>query len=312
MSFPFNGFLLLDKKPGLTSFETLAAVKRAFSTVKVGHTGTLDKFASGLMLILVGRGVKLAPLFLDCTKEYEGTIRFGTETDTLDPEGTVIAEGKVPSRAEIETALEAFRGNIMQAPPQYSAVHINGRRAHELAREGKAVEMKERPVTVHSLELVSWTPPEAVLRAHVSSGTYIRSLARDIALAAGSRGYLTALKRTMAGPFSLENAEEGSPSGSPDGVATEVAAEEKIKNALRPLDADLFKALSIPSLVIDEKAELAFKHGASLDKIFPGAELDSIKTQFAGVFSKNEPIRLLGILENKNNQWSYGHVFADN
>ena len=130
-----NGLLLLNKKPGVTSFDSLSNVKKAFATRKVGHTGTLDRFASGLLLVLVGRGVKLVPLFEDCVKEYTGTVFFGEETDTLDPEGSVIATGKVPSREEVEAVLSAFRGDILQEPPAYSAIHVNGRRAYELTRE---------------------------------------------------------------------------------------------------------------------------------------------------------------------------------
>ena len=204
-----DGLLLLNKEPGLTSFASLNVVKKAFSTKKVGHTGTLDKFASGLLLVLVGRAVKLNSQFVGLSKEYTGTVFFGAETDTLDPEGAVVAEGKIPSREEVEAALAGFRGHILQEPPAYSALHIGGRRAHELAREGKAPEMKKRPVTVFELELLSWTPPEAKIHVFCSSGTYIRSLARDIALAAGSRAHLSGLNRTRVGSFRLEDAVKG-------------------------------------------------------------------------------------------------------
>lgn len=146
-----SGLLLLNKQAGLTSFETLGAVKKAFNTGKVGHTGTLDKFASGLLLVLVGRAVKLNTWFSGCDKDYRGCIRFGAETDTLDPEGAVIGEAPIPTRAEVEAVLSRFRGNIMQTPPAYSAIHIDGRRAHELVRSGRAPVMKERPVTIHEL-----------------------------------------------------------------------------------------------------------------------------------------------------------------
>ena len=205
----FNGLLLLNKKPGLTSFESLNVVKKAFSTGKVGHTGTLDKFASGLLLVLVGRAVKLNSMFVGLNKEYTGTISFGVETDTLDPEGAVIAEGDIPSREQVEAVFANFRGDIQQTPPAYSALHIGGRRAHELAREGKAPEMKKRPVTIYELELLSWTPPEAKIHVLCSSGTYIRSLARDIAMAAGSRAHLSALKRNGVGSFRIEDSVDG-------------------------------------------------------------------------------------------------------
>jgi tRNA pseudouridine55 synthase len=289
-----HGYLLLNKKPGVTSFDSLSGVKKAFATGKVGHTGTLDKFASGLLLILLGRGVKLASLFENCVKEYTGTILFGEETDTLDPEGACVAQGKIPSREEVEAILGNFRGDIFQAPPAYSAVHVNGRRAHELSREGKAPEMKKRPVTVFELEIVSWTPPKAEIFARVSAGTYIRSLARDIALTAGSRAHLTALERTKIGVFSLEDA---------------VGDEAELPNALHPLDRKLFDGLSLPYFLIDENEKKDFFHGRPLEGILAAENLP--QAAVAGVFRKGAPDELLGVLKGCGGKWSYGHVFAN-
>jgi len=165
-----SGIVLLNKSPGITSFQALNEIKKAFSTGKVGHTGTLDKFASGLLLVLVGRAGKLAPWFSGCDKEYEGAIKFGVETDTLDPEGMVVAEASPPDRETLEKALAAFRGDILQAPPVYSAVHIDGERAHKLARSGAAVEMPKRPVSIYALDLLSYEPPLARIRVSVPRG----------------------------------------------------------------------------------------------------------------------------------------------
>lgn len=297
-----GGFLLFNKKPGITSFESLAIVKKAFATGKVGHTGTLDKFASGLLLLLVGRAVKLAPLFENCVKEYTGQIFFGAETDTLDPEGEIIARGNIPRREEIEAVLETFRGEIMQSPPAYSAIHVNGRRASELAREGKEPSMKKRPVTVHKLEILSFTPPQAEIFCRVSSGTYIRSLARDIALEAGTRAHLTALKRSGVGPFSLEDAV--CYSGEDD--------RESIVHALKPIDRTIFNLLCLSVfLLIEEKAVEAFFHGKPLSKLLEDAEFypGQENLSFAGVFWQNT---LVAILEYRNNKWNYGHVFRNN
>jgi len=288
-----NGLLLLNKMPGVTSFDSLAAVKKTFATGKVGHTGTLDKFASGLLPVLVGRGVKLIPLFKNCAKEYTAEIFFGEETDTLDPEGAVIAKGEVPSREAIEAALESFLGDILQSPPAYSAKHINGRRSYELAREGKEPELKKQPVTIHELSLLSWTPPIGRIRARVSSGTYIRSLARDIALAAGSRAHLTALRRDMVGPFRLED-----------------AADPGSKEALRPLNPALFEKLLLPCFYIDPKAEEGFAHGRPLEGFLSKEEL-SMNADAAGVFARDR-LDFLGFLGRKNGKWSYGYVFAGN
>jgi len=308
---PFCGLLLLNKKSGVTSFDSLLEVKKVFSTGKVGHTGTLDKFASGLLVVLVGRAVKLTPWLSGCAKEYIGKIRFGAETDTLDPEGAVIAQGPLPSRESVEAVLPAFRGNILQTPPAYSAIHIQGRRAHELVREGKEPEMKKRPVTIYNLEILSWTNEEAEIRVFCSAGTYIRSLSRDIALAAGSRAYLSSLTRIKVGAFRLEDAVDA-----PED-------RENLAQALRPLDAALFRDLSLPYFLIDEKAAKAFSHGQPLEGLLAqshgGSEGELYhsgdEAQAAGVFSINstgEPDKLLGVLENRNGRWSYGHVFADN
>ena len=301
-----HGLLLLNKNPGLTSFDSLAGVKKAFDTGKVGHTGTLDKFASGLLVLLIGRGLKLIPLFDCCTKEYTATVLFGEETDTLDPEGSVIASGKIPSREEVEAVLSGFRGDILQSPPAYSAIHINGRRSYELAREGKKPEMKKRPVTIHELEILSWTPPEMQIRVRVSAGTYIRSLARDIALAAGSRAHLSALRRTMVGPFKVEDAVD---------LMSDEGGGPCLTEALRPMDRKFFETLSLPCFFIDEKTEKDFIHGKPVEKILSDVFLASENlpaTTAAGVFRKDEVGTLLGVLKRDNGKWSYGHVFTDN
>ena len=294
-----HGLLLLDKKPGVSSFDSLFSVKRAFATGKAGHTGTLDKFASGLLAVLVGKGVKLASLFRESVKEYTGIIRFGSETDTLDPEGAVIARSPVPSRKEIEAALGGFRGCIMQAPPEFSALHVGGRRAYELAREGKSFEMAKRQITVHALELTSYAPPDASVFARVSSGTYIRSLARDIALAAGSRAHLFSLRRTAVGEFRLEDAVE------------DKGDTETLISALRPLDRAFFDAFSIPSLYIDDEKAESFIRGRSIAGILDNPESCLQGSQHAGVFRKSAPCSLLGVIEKKSGTWGYMHVFAD-
>jgi len=303
-----DGVLLLNKKSGFTSFDSLAAVKKTFSTRKAGHSGTLDKFATGLLVVLVGQAVKLNFLFENFDKDYTGTILFGKETDTLDPEGEVIASGPIPSREQVESALNSFRGEILQAPPAYSALHINGRRAHELAREGKAPEMKKRPAFIHELEIISWAPPQAVIHAKVSSGTYIRSLARDIAIAASSRGHLGALERNTVGPFRLAEA---------------VTESSDFEKALLPLRPELFKTLSIPCFFLNEREADDFIHGRPIDKLINKFNSVEGKTDTAVFYRENAAKREsaansgneclpLGILVRKNEKWSYGHVYANN
>ncbi|WP_041611149.1 tRNA pseudouridine(55) synthase TruB [Treponema primitia] len=311
-----NGLLLLCKKPGLTSFDSLRIIKKALGTGKVGHTGTLDKFASGLLVVLSGRALKLTPWFDRCDKRYEAFIKFGLETDTLDPEGAVVAEGPVPSQAELEAVLDQFRGDILQAPPAYSAIHIEGKRAHELARSGAVPEMKQRPVTIHALELRSYEPPLAHIYVHCSKGTYIRSLARDLALAAGSRAHLVSLERTAVGGFALADAV--SPD-SPD-----------LAGALHPVSPETFQALGIPCITVDEAVARNMAHGKPLDALLGGNPVSGPETAVA-VFctSCNEVSRatptlvrefpasgsgaFVALIEKKpgvENRWSYGYVNA--
>lgn len=196
--------LILNKPEGVTSFASLGEVKKVYGK-KVGHTGTLDKFASGLMLVLTGGATKLSPCFSHMDKVYRAEIAFGSETDTLDPEGKVIYEAGLPSEENLLKAIEKFKGEIDQTPPLYSAIHVDGKRAYREARRGGEIEMPSRKVMIHYLKLESFDGQKAIIETKVSGGTYIRSLARDIAIEAGSRAHLSALERLSIGPFSKED-----------------------------------------------------------------------------------------------------------
>ena len=209
-----HGWLILDKPVGLGSTQAVSAVKRAlrdggYPKVKVGHGGTLDPLASGVLPVALGEATKLAGRLLDSDKAYEFTVRFGAETSTLDAEGEVVARSEArPTSAALYPMLARFVGAIDQTPPAYSALKIDGARAYDLARAGQEVTMATRTVRVHRLEAPSirdrHAPLEEVtLLAHVSKGTYIRSLARDIAHALGAVGHVTMLRRIKAGPFDL-------------------------------------------------------------------------------------------------------------
>lgn len=200
-----DAILLLDKKSGETSFASLYPVKRFFKGSKVGHTGTLDKFASGLMVVLTGHATRLSPVFSGLDKEYEAEILFGKETTTLDPEGEVVATGPIPERTALEAVLASFIGEQEQVPPIYSAIHIDGKRAYKSARNGEEVEMPSRRITVYASELLSFEGDKARVRFAVSKGTYIRSLARDIGKRLGTAASLSALRRTAVGPYTLND-----------------------------------------------------------------------------------------------------------
>ena len=208
-----NGILLLKKPAGITSFKALGTIKKklkdaAGSKVKVGHTGTLDKFAEGLLVVLTGKFTRMNPLFTGFDKVYEAEICFGSRTATLDPEGEIIEQADIPDLSVIERHIPDFRGEIMQSPPIYSAVHVDGERAYKKALKGTIEKLPPRPVTIHSFEITGWQAPVLRCRIHCSKGTYIRSLARDLGEACGSCAYLTGLKRTDVGPFSLSDAAE--------------------------------------------------------------------------------------------------------
>lgn len=203
-----NGLLLIDKPAGISSFDVVRQVRRVGKTRKVGHTGTLDPLATGLLPIVVGNCTKLARFLTLDTKEYDFEMEFGRETTTGDAEGETSKEGEWEhvTEATLEEALAQFRGEIEQVPPIYSAIKINGERAYKLAREGKEVEMKARSVTIESLELELFELPKARLHTRCGSGTYVRSLARDIARALDSYAYTTMIRRTRVGDFDLSEA----------------------------------------------------------------------------------------------------------
>ena len=207
-----HGWIILDKPVGLGSTQAVGAVKRLLREAgepktKVGHGGTLDPLASGILPIALGEATKLAGRMLDASKAYDFTIRFGEETDTLDAEGQVVERSDfMPSLEAIESVLPRFTGEIEQVPPAFSALKIEGKAAYARARAGEQLEMKSRRVTVQSLALISAGPDRATLSATVSKGTYIRSLARDIARALRTVGHVTMLRRSRAGPFGLESA----------------------------------------------------------------------------------------------------------
>ncbi|MEO7177677.1 MAG: tRNA pseudouridine(55) synthase TruB [Allosphingosinicella sp.] len=289
-----NGWLIIDKPVGPGSTDIVSKVKRAlreggYPKVKVGHGGTLDPLASGVLPVALGEATKLAGRMLDSDKVYEFTIRFGEETDTLDAEGAVVATSDVrPTLAQVEAVLERFTGEIEQVPPAYSALKVEGRRAYDLARAGAAVELKSRAVQIHSLsvraepvEAPSFTSANAgkerastssartvshvTLAVSVSKGTYIRSLARDVAIALDSVGHVTMLRRLKAGPFTLASAISLDKMG-------ELAKARQLEQALLPLTAGLD---DIPALPVTPDQARALREGRRLAGIAakPGLHL---------------------------------------
>ncbi len=279
-----HGWLILDKPRGLGSTQAVSAVKRVmreagYGKVKVGHGGTLDPLAEGVLPIALGEATKLAGRMLDARKTYEFTIQFGEETDTLDTEGKVIERSdRRPPIAAVAAILPHFTGAIEQVPPAYSALKVDGKRAYDLARAGEEVELATRSVTIHAMQLVNERTPRAIdsafamtagrpdpfdpraplelsdsvtLVAEVSKGTYIRSLARDIARALGTVGHVTYLRRTKAGPFGQEQAISLD-------LLNEIGKGAPLEDHLLPLEAGLD---GIPAHILDPESAQAARQG---------------------------------------------------
>lgn len=206
MNHPINGWLLLDKPKGITSAKAVAMVKKYCSVKKIGHAGTLDPMASGVLPLAIGEGTKVMRFAVAHEKTYQFTIKWGEESDTGDAEGKIITRSETrPEQTEIEAIFPKFTGTIMQQPPAYSAIKIGGKRAYALARAGEEVDIPAREITIHELTLLAHNPPFTTFRTRCSKGTYIRSLGSDIAKELGGHAHVTELIREKIGKFSLND-----------------------------------------------------------------------------------------------------------
>ena len=242
-----NGWINLDKPIGLTSTQAMAKVRKALNAQKAGHAGTLDPLATGILPIALGEATKTIPFAQDRLKTYEFTVTWGQQRDTDDSEGDVIATSDIrPSEEQIITLLPDFTGHIEQTPPKFSAIKIDGERAYDLARDGEEFEIKSREVFIKDLRLLESRTHEADFQMTCGKGTYVRSLARDMAEKLGTKGYISALRRTKVGPFSQENA-----------ISLEKLEEMGINapEALLPLEAALDDIPALP-LQNEERAQL--------------------------------------------------------
>jgi tRNA pseudouridine55 synthase len=278
-----NGVLVIDKPAGITSHDVVARVRRALGTRRVGHTGTLDPFATGVMAVLVGNATRLAQFLDKDEKEYVAEMQFGFETDTGDRTGNPKPDSQTERRAnrdEIERVLTKFTGEIEQTPPMYSAKKVAGKKLYELARAGKEVERKGVPVTIRELELLDYNGDWARLRVVCSAGTYIRTIAEDIARAAGSAAHLTELRRIRSGRFDiansvvLDNLKHDSPLLSANEALSHVpefsVPEERVSRTLNGLAT--------------RANEVAFTDGEYVRMLSPTGELIAI-----GVYVSDEP-----------------------
>ena len=273
-----DGILVVNKAVGPTSHDVVGLVRRLAATKRVGHGGTLDPFAGGVLPIFLGKATRLVEYHLGDRKRYRATVCFGASSTTDDLEGALSPTGSAPSRADVEAALNGFRGPIEQRPPAFSAIKVAGRRAYAMARAGQAVELAPRAVTIHALDLISWDEatagePVAVLDVECTAGTYVRSLARDLGAAVGSGAYLGALTRTASGPFTIEIAHDV------DTIRAAAAdGPEAIEARLLPIDA----GLELATVTIPESLLLALARGQAI-----GVPADT------GPLPADQPIRLV-------------------
>ena len=252
-----NGIVIVDKPQGWTSQDVTARLRRVFSTRRIGHGGTLDPMATGVLPVFVGRATRGVEFFEHAEKTYETVLRLGLTTDTEDVTGTVLTE-TMPniSREELEKTLEFFRGDILQVPPMYSALKVNGQKLCDLARKGQEIAREPRPITIHELTLLSFHGTEAALRVRCSKGTYIRTLCKDIGEKLGCGGCMAALRRVQAGEYTIGEA-----------VPLETLLEtDKPEDYLRNVDT-MFRAY--PAVTLTENQEKRCRNGNSFSVKLP-------------------------------------------
>jgi tRNA pseudouridine55 synthase len=251
-----SGILPVNKPPGRTSFDIVRWVRRATGEKRVGHAGTLDPMATGVLLILLSQATRITEYLMDLPKTYRATIRLGVETTTYDAEGEVVASADVDvSEGQLRDALSRFVGEIEQVPPAHSAVKVDGERAYARARRGQAVALRPRPTRIDRIDLLRFEPPVAEIEVECGKGTYIRSLAHDLGAALGCGAHLAALERTRVGPFHLSDC--------PDEATLEVAFDTgSWTDLVRPIDVGLAK---LPALTLDIEDEKDIRHGQPAD-----------------------------------------------
>ncbi|MCJ7550423.1 MAG: tRNA pseudouridine(55) synthase TruB [Anaerolineae bacterium] len=251
-----SGVLVVDKPSGMTSHDVVNVVRRLARTRRVGHAGTLDPMATGVLVVLVGPATRLSQFAMRGNKRYYSVVRMGEITNTYDADGDITEHRTVTAdRAAIEDALTAFVGPIEQIPPMYAAIKVKGRKLYELARQGKEIQRKPRAVTIHAIDVLDWQPPDLTLDILCSSGTYIRSLAHDLGQNLGCGGHIRELRRLVSGPFTIAQAR-------PLAELEELYAEGDLAEALVPPQT----ALSLmPTAIMTPEQERALRYGQRIE-----------------------------------------------
>jgi tRNA pseudouridine55 synthase len=282
-----NGWVNLDKPLGMTSTQAVGKIRRLYNAQKAGHAGTLDPLATGILPIALGEATKTIPFVQDSLKIYSFTIKWGEQRDTDDSEGQVIKTSDTrPTEDAIRNALPSFTGYIQQIPPQFSAIKIDGERAYDIARSGEVADIKPREVYIETLELIETRPDEADLKMLCGKGTYVRSLARDLAQALGTCGHIAALRREEVGPFNLKSAISLDKLGEIDNIAA-------LNEALLPLETALD---DIPALALREDEMAKLKNGQILTFI---ARPDVERLQNAGLEIDENVTEVLALFQGK-------------
>ncbi len=287
-----DGLIILDKGVGLTSQDAVFRVRRQLGLKKLGHTGTLDKFATGVLPLLAGSCTRLSSFLMESKKSYEALLLFGSETDTLDPEGEVIFKAPLPSLKVLEAAIPTFLGDIFQIPPEYSAIHVDGRRAHEMMRAGEKPLMKPRPVHIFSIQILEFDKDRARISVDCSKGTYIRSLARDIGRACASAAHLGQLRRTFTAGFS---------------IAESIKLEDLKADSILPFSPDVAQRVGLGRAWLKEGKEADFKNGKKLSQDF-FQRIEDPELAFHGVFRSDST--LCGVVKNTLDAPAYAAVLG--
>lgn len=288
-----DGMILLKKPEGVTSFRALGILKKKLNTKKVGHTGTLDKFATGLLVILTGKMTKFAPYITGMDKTYQATFRFGTTTTTLDPEGDFLGIKPVPELKLIKEIINnQFQGKITQIPPDFSAVHIGGQRAYQLKLKGEEVIIPPRDITIKKFDVLDWDGRDLTVEIDCSKGTYIRSIARDLGEKTDSLAYVVSLNRSVVGPFSSENSVTGDDFTQNDVVSP----------------YDLISNLGRQISFVTDNATIEIRNGKKMKTEFYSSESPKFRDGEVALFDENRDF--VAMIEQSNGQSKY--LFVSN
>lgn len=294
---PISGWLALDKPLEMTSSQAVGVLRRLFNPQKIGHGGTLDPLASGILPIAFGEATKTVPFLMDATKDYAFSITWGAETTTDDKEGEqILISAFRPDAESIRTHLASFRGRIMQVPPKFSAIKLDGKRAYDLARQNQDVELKSRPVDIHSFELIHHDGDVSHFHATTGKGAYIRALGRDLARAMGGAAHISALRRLRVGPFDENKAISLD-------FLKDIAHSAALMKSLLPLESALD---DIPGLILSENEAERLQHGqqidvpkASEDQIILGMFGDIPVALIQASHGKGQPIRVFNLFQHE-------------